>query len=124
MQAALPRVVWGDLNRGPSIAPGPMPAGSPELMTMSGAVSVTALTAVPTACVARAFQLAANIDERLIAQAAYPQLALFLGLCGAYLPPAILALDLVRRVVRAALEDFDQVNAEARYDRLAELFQW
>src|SRR5688500_18164810 len=62
---------------------GPKPAGSPELTTMTGSDLLTCCRLGAAAGAEARRALTTDIDERLVAQAARPQLALFLGL-----PPA------------------------------------
>src|SRR5262245_20019005 len=85
---------------------GPMPAGSPDVTTMTGSSLVTMLPRRPRG---RGRGSDLELYECLVAEPPQPQLALFLGLARADLPRALLALDLVGRVVRAALEHFDEV---------------
>src|SRR5690606_4415828 len=63
----------------------------------------------------------ADVDECLIPQPLQPELALFLCLVGAQLPEALLLLQLVGRVVGAPVRDLDEMPAEARAERLADL---
>src|SRR5215472_18181484 len=77
---------------------GPMPAGSPEVMTTAG-------------CVMRPFPLHAIVDVSLVAQATQPQLGLLVGLAGADLLVGVVPLLVGAHVLGTAAEHLEDVPA-------------
>src|SRR5690606_35020218 len=111
---------------------GPMPAGSPDVTTIVGRGSVISRPPpaparrgrawAPTRFRGRGARVSdLDVDEGLIAQAPQPQLALLFGLVRANLHDAPLALQLVGHIVRAPIRHLDDMPAEARAERLADL---
>src|SRR5207248_11207499 len=88
---------------------GPMPAGSPEVRAMTG---------VPLLFL---FFLKPQLDIGRIAQLAQPFLVGLVGLALAQRLARLHAAALGTEIARAALENLDQVVAEGRAHRLAEL---